>query len=317
MTTRSNIRCGAWALLFLLIATAANAGDSRLMPRAEPDATDVGGSSQSDAAVAKLKQEGVETKVVRGMEGPSSDGGETRHSIHTYRPTAAELPGVEGYLFRSSFVDVAPGGIVPIHPHAGRPAFLKVLNGTITQHRSDGTSLQMNGGDVTFASDKVAHWWQNKSSKLVNVWVVDLCKEGKHPGCDSKMAGGAVQPKLSDRIKTEPSGEGKPSPRELGQIELSEELDGDVGGRVLRFREVTLPPDAPRRAHDHVGRPNYFMVVQGTLYIHGPQGQQRLVPGDVMLEEGAGLRAFSVAGEQAVILNAVDVVDPAAAGGEG
>lgn len=315
MTYPKSLLAGAAATSALLIAAAANASEARLVPSSAPQATILGGSEESTRSLAELDVNSMETRTIRQLKGPAKPVDEFRHSIHTYKPTADELPGVDGYLFRSSIVEVAPGGIVPIHAHDGRPAFLEVISGAIWQHRSDGASVEMKKGDVTFASDKVAHWWENKGKDSVSVWVVDLCQEGEHLGCETLLKGGAVQPTFEKTVAKEPSGDGKASPRRVGAIELSEEFESDVGNRVLRFREVTFPKNAPRPVHEHTGRPNYFMVMKGTFLIHGPMGEQRLVPGDIMLEEGAGNRAFSVIGDEEVVLHAVDIFDPGMVGG--
>ncbi|MBX2853397.1 MAG: hypothetical protein KTR21_00320 [Rhodobacteraceae bacterium] len=48
-----------------------------------------------------------------------------------------EIEGMEGRSFRMRHWTVEPGGIVPAHSHAGRPAMIYFLEGEIIQHRSD------------------------------------------------------------------------------------------------------------------------------------------------------------------------------------
>ena len=293
-----------------LFATAAFADSSLMIPTTRIDVTDAGGSAASLAAVARLKAAGMETKVVRNMEGPSMGKGKERVEIHTYAPTPGELPGVSGYLFRSSVVNVEPGGIVPLHPHAGRPAYLEVLSGSITQHRSDGQSVLMRPGHITHGADQVAHWWENTGTVPTSIWVVDLCESGEDEGCDPGATTPAVlDPATSTTVPNPPSG-AKPLMDEMIRVDLGNEFPGQVDDRVLRLRTVTLPTGHTTKVHQHVGRPNYFRVMAGTISIHTHEGVSQAGPGTVVIEEGPGMRAFSNQGPQTVILRAVDVFEP-------
>jgi len=57
---------------------------------------------------------------------------------------------------------VQPGGVVPLHSHAGRPALITVVSGAITEYRSTcAVGIDHEAGDVAMESDGISHWWRN------------------------------------------------------------------------------------------------------------------------------------------------------------
>lgn len=57
---------------------------------------------------------------------------------------------------------VQPGGIVPLHSHAGRPALITVVSGSIIEYRSTcAVGIVHKAGDVAMESDGISHWWKN------------------------------------------------------------------------------------------------------------------------------------------------------------
>lgn len=57
---------------------------------------------------------------------------------------------------------VQPGGIVPMHSHAGRPALITVVSGSITEYRSTcAVGIIHKAGEVASESDGISHWWKN------------------------------------------------------------------------------------------------------------------------------------------------------------
>lgn len=57
---------------------------------------------------------------------------------------------------------VAPGGIVPLHSHVGRPALISVVSGAITEYRSScAVGIDHVAGDIASESDGISHWWRN------------------------------------------------------------------------------------------------------------------------------------------------------------
>lgn len=60
---------------------------------------------------------------------------------------------------------VQPGGIVPLHSHAGRPALITVVSGQITEYSSTcRVGIDHEAGDVAVESGGISHWWRNNGS---------------------------------------------------------------------------------------------------------------------------------------------------------
>ena len=60
---------------------------------------------------------------------------------------------------------VQPGGVVPLHSHAGRPALITVVSGNITEYRSTcSVGIDHGAGDVAMESDGISHLWKNNGA---------------------------------------------------------------------------------------------------------------------------------------------------------
>jgi quercetin dioxygenase-like cupin family protein len=74
--------------------------------------------------------------------------------------------GVDGRQLRTRRLVVQPGGVVPIHSHADRPALIVVVSGSITEHRSDrATPVEHRAGDISREADGISHYWINHGSE--------------------------------------------------------------------------------------------------------------------------------------------------------
>ncbi len=86
-----------------------------------------------------------------------------------------ELPGLETRNLRARFWTMAPGGIVPVHTHANRPAYVYVLQGQVTEHRSDSDEPDVfNAGDLSVEAGGVVHWWENTGDTEVHLIAIDI-----------------------------------------------------------------------------------------------------------------------------------------------
>lgn len=57
---------------------------------------------------------------------------------------------------------VQPGGIVPLHSHADRPALIVTVSGAITEYSSTCTvPIQHKAGDISREADGLSHYWIN------------------------------------------------------------------------------------------------------------------------------------------------------------
>lgn len=73
---------------------------------------------------------------------------------------------VEGRQLRTRRLVVQPGGIVPLHSHADRPALIVTVSGSITEHRSDCSApIEHRAGDISREADGISHYWINHGRK--------------------------------------------------------------------------------------------------------------------------------------------------------
>jgi len=73
---------------------------------------------------------------------------------------------VDGRQLRTRRLVVQPGGIVPLHSHADRPALIITVSGSITEHRSDCSApIVHNAGDISREADGISHYWINQGSE--------------------------------------------------------------------------------------------------------------------------------------------------------
>jgi quercetin dioxygenase-like cupin family protein len=73
---------------------------------------------------------------------------------------------VDGRQLRTRRLVVQPGGIVPIHSHADRPALIVTVSGSITEHRSDCSQpVEHKAGDISREAEGISHYWINHGSE--------------------------------------------------------------------------------------------------------------------------------------------------------
>ena len=86
-----------------------------------------------------------------------------------------EFPGIGQRELRARELTIAPGGVVAVHQHEQRPGLAYILEGEITEHRSDQTApVLRKAGDVAFENSGITHWWENTSNAVVRALVVDI-----------------------------------------------------------------------------------------------------------------------------------------------
>jgi quercetin dioxygenase-like cupin family protein len=83
--------------------------------------------------------------------------------------------GVEGRMLRTRRLVIQPGGIVPMHSHADRPALIYTVSGTVTEHRSTcGVPIVHKAGDISREAEGISHWWQNEGKEPVVLLSSDV-----------------------------------------------------------------------------------------------------------------------------------------------
>ncbi|MFM9865152.1 MAG: cupin domain-containing protein [Micropepsaceae bacterium] len=92
---------------------------------------------------------------------------------------------IAGKTMRMRRLVIQPGGIVPWHSHAERPANIYVVEGGVTEYRSTcAVPIEHKAGEVAVESGDLAHWWKNNTNKktvLISADIVatpEMMKEG-------------------------------------------------------------------------------------------------------------------------------------------
>jgi quercetin dioxygenase-like cupin family protein len=81
---------------------------------------------------------------------------------------------------RMRHMTIAPGGIVPLHSHADRPALIMVVSGEVYENSSKCTvPILHKSGDIAREYLGTQHWWQNKTDKPVELTIADIVNDHK------------------------------------------------------------------------------------------------------------------------------------------
>jgi quercetin dioxygenase-like cupin family protein len=95
---------------------------------------------------------------------------------------AQEKVKLAGYQIRARQLVIQPGGEVPWHSHAERPALIYVVSGTITEFRSTCKDpIVHKGGELAVENHEVSHWWKNAGEQPVVIISFDLFHESQNP----------------------------------------------------------------------------------------------------------------------------------------
>ena len=90
-------------------------------------------------------------------------------------PLAEEGPMLQDRQMRVRKLVIQPGGIVPWHSHADRPALIYVVEGEIHEYASNCAGPIVHAaGDVARETHLVAHWWKNLSNGPVTLLSFDI-----------------------------------------------------------------------------------------------------------------------------------------------
>jgi quercetin dioxygenase-like cupin family protein len=92
---------------------------------------------------------------------------------------AKEMVAANDHQFRMRRLVIQPGGVVPWHSHADRPALIYVVQGEITEYASDcAVPILHKAGDVSRDAD-VSHWWKNTGKHTVVLISADILHDPK------------------------------------------------------------------------------------------------------------------------------------------
>ncbi|NRF69487.1 cupin domain-containing protein [Aquincola sp. S2] len=75
---------------------------------------------------------------------------------------------------------IQPGGVVPLHSHADRPALIMVTAGEIHEHSSKcAVPILHRAGDIAREALGTQHWWKNSGSQPVHLTIADIVNDKK------------------------------------------------------------------------------------------------------------------------------------------
>ena len=84
---------------------------------------------------------------------------------------------MNGRQLRIRKFTIAPGGVLGVHSHDDRPDASYLVQGTLTEHRSDGHDEVRPKETLHTAGKGVTHWLENKGSDTAILIVVDVLKQ--------------------------------------------------------------------------------------------------------------------------------------------
>ena len=81
---------------------------------------------------------------------------------------------------RYRHMEIQPGGIVPLHSHADRPALIMVNQGQIFEYSSKClVPISHKAGDIARESNGLMHWWKNEGNVVVVLTIADIVNDKK------------------------------------------------------------------------------------------------------------------------------------------
>lgn len=95
---------------------------------------------------------------------------------------AKEPAAIQGRLFRLRRLVIQPGGVVPWHSHADRPAIIYVVQGRVTEYASNcSVPLVHSQGETIAETHVTSHWWKNTGRKTAILLSADLLPVAADP----------------------------------------------------------------------------------------------------------------------------------------
>jgi quercetin dioxygenase-like cupin family protein len=88
---------------------------------------------------------------------------------------AREPAMLKDRLLRLRRLEIQPGGVVPWHQHANRPAIIYMIQGEIVEYASTcAVPIVHQAGDVAVETHATSHWWKNLGKETVVLLSADL-----------------------------------------------------------------------------------------------------------------------------------------------
>lgn len=89
-----------------------------------------------------------------------------------------EKVALNGHLMRVRKLEIQPGGVVPWHSHAERPALIYIMSGEIVENASNcQVPIVHKAGEVARETRGTSHWWQNNGKATVVLLSFDILND--------------------------------------------------------------------------------------------------------------------------------------------
>ena len=93
---------------------------------------------------------------------------------------AKEYVRLDQRRLRFRHMEIQPGGIVPLHSHADRPALIMVNAGQIYENSSKClVPIVHKAGDISREFLGTQHWWKNEGNVTVVLTIADIVNDRK------------------------------------------------------------------------------------------------------------------------------------------
>jgi quercetin dioxygenase-like cupin family protein len=117
-------------------------------------------------------------KLAAGFGNPGHGPKAVTDTVLSTVDLGAEKIKATGHTFRMRKLVIQPGGIVPWHSHAERPAIIYVVSGTILEYASHCTvPIVHKAGEVSKEPSGTSHWWKNTGTVPVVLISADIIKD--------------------------------------------------------------------------------------------------------------------------------------------
>ncbi|MEM8823013.1 MAG: hypothetical protein AAGF30_05320 [Pseudomonadota bacterium] len=209
--------------------------------------------------------EGVNTRIMLGLEGPASAKGISNSAVAELSLAAQGIDSLVNRNLRTRFWTMEPGGYVPIHDHTNRPAQVVVLTGGVVEfssatderieHRTNGLSLE---------EGAIAHWWLNEGSETVHLIAFDVYEVNDAPA-EAAPVPSPVSLSLPDASGADLN--------LLGVVDIGNHFgDGTGAGLVLSSYQAEIAPGGVLPDFTGAAEPLQTFVWKGTVTEHRADG---------------------------------------------
>ena len=92
---------------------------------------------------------------------------------------AKEPTAIKDRLLRLRRLEIKPGGVVPWHQHANRPAIIYIISGEIVEYASTcAVPIVHRAGEAATETHATSHWWKNLGQQTVVLLSADFFPTG-------------------------------------------------------------------------------------------------------------------------------------------